>query len=79
MMLSSGELDYESLGWGVYGLSAGYMASPSRREASPILSYKKRLHDALRTMPSMNSTARKDLDSVACCGGKIEVWAKVNR
>jgi hypothetical protein len=27
----------------------------------------------------MESTVRKDLDSVACCGGKIEVLAKANK
>jgi hypothetical protein len=79
IVLNSGGLDYETLGWGLYGLSAGHMVSASRRKASPILSYKKRLYEALRKMPSMNSMARKDLDSIACCGGKIEVLAKSNR
>lgn len=78
-ILDSGDLDHETLGWGVYGLSAGCMVSSSRREASPILAYKKRLHDALQKMPSIDSTVRKNLDSVACCGGKINVLAKANR
>ncbi|KAH4184214.1 hypothetical protein HBI49_210020 [Parastagonospora nodorum] len=78
-ILDSSDLDFETLGWGVYGLSAGYMVSTTRREASPILAYKKRLHDALRKMPSINSRVRKNLDSVACCGGKIDVLAKANR
>lgn len=78
-IIDSGDLDYETLGWGVYGLSAGYMVSTSRREASPILAYKKRLHDALQKMPSIDSTVRKSLESVACCGGKINVLAKANR
>lgn len=58
-ILNSGYLDHETLGWGVYGLSAGYITNASRREAKLVLSYKKRLHDALCKMPSMDAKVRK--------------------
>lgn len=78
-LLDASTLDYVTMGWGIYGLSTGYIGHASWREDSPFLSFKLRLHTALRKMPTMNSTIRKEIDSVACCGGKVEVLAKANR
>jgi hypothetical protein len=78
MLLNTDDIDYIIMGWGVYGLSAGYMGQASR-EDSPFLSYKSRLHDALQKMPTMTSTSRKEIDNVASCGGKPQVLAKANR
>jgi hypothetical protein len=78
ILLNTADLDYITMGWGIYGLSAGYIEHTSREEL-PFLSFKFRLHDALQKMPTMDSTTRKEVDSVACCGGNIAVLAKANR
>jgi hypothetical protein len=78
LLLHTADLDCITTGWGIYGLSAGYMGH-TPREDSPFSLYKLRLHDALQKMPTMNSTSRKETDSVAGCGSKIDVLAKSNR
>jgi hypothetical protein len=78
ILLNTADLDYITMGWGIYGLSAGYMEHTSR-EKSPFLSFKFRLHDALQKMPTIDSTTRKEIDSVACYGGDIAMLAQANR
>jgi hypothetical protein len=78
-VLESGDLHHEIFGWGVIGLCAGYIGHSHWREDSPFLSLKTRLHDALKKMPSMDSTYRKTKDGVASAGGMVGYLAKTNR
>jgi hypothetical protein len=55
-ILARGSLPQESFGWGIFGLSAGYMHPPARdlTAQNVFLSNKRRLHDALNVLPSLN-------------------------
>lgn len=55
-ILARGSLPQESFGWGIFGLSAGYMHPPARdlTAQNVFLSNKRRLHDALNVLPSFN-------------------------
>ncbi|KAH9864407.1 hypothetical protein J1614_010341 [Plenodomus biglobosus] len=50
-MLETDNLDIETIGWGVIGLCAGYMVKPPDQV---LQSYKTRLSNALRLMPSLD-------------------------
>jgi hypothetical protein len=79
LVLQTGELHHEILGWGVIGLCAGYVAHAHWREDSHLLSLKMLLHDALKQTPSMDSTHRRTKDGVASAGGMVGYLAKANR
>ncbi|KAH7384568.1 hypothetical protein BKA66DRAFT_394671, partial [Pyrenochaeta sp. MPI-SDFR-AT-0127] len=53
-LIESGDLDPEAFGWGIMGLSSGYIGQDSL-----FLSYKTRLQNALQFLPSMDNPARK--------------------
>ncbi|RAR01793.1 integral membrane protein [Stemphylium lycopersici] len=54
-ILSPGSLPQESFGWGIFGLSSGYMHPPSNELTmqNTFSSYKYRLHAALLKLPSL--------------------------
>jgi hypothetical protein len=79
LVLETGELHHEMLGWGVIGLCAGYVGHAHWREDSLFLSLKTRLQDALKKMPSMEPTHRRIKDGVANAGGMVGYLAKANR
>ncbi|KAF2853217.1 hypothetical protein T440DRAFT_390525 [Plenodomus tracheiphilus IPT5] len=55
-MLEAGKLDIETIGWGVIGMCAGYMAKGTSDQE--FQAYKTRLHNALRLMPSLDGPGR---------------------
>jgi hypothetical protein len=57
-MLDSGSLRYETFGWGIFGLSAGYLSSDSFFSGM-----KERLGDALRTLPRISTHAGERLEA----------------
>ncbi|PSN73452.1 hypothetical protein BS50DRAFT_543081 [Corynespora cassiicola Philippines] len=61
-LIQDGNLDHESFGWGIYGLSSGYLpylASENSSADDMFHSYRKRLHDALRILPRLNSSSNE--------------------
>lgn len=77
-VLETGNLDHETLGWGIYGLAAGHMHEVSWRDNSLLLSLKTRLHDGLLQLPNMD-TQRKRPATTLVAAGRVEVLAKANR
>jgi hypothetical protein len=77
-ILTTGNLDHESFGWGVYGLAAGYMVPPCE-SLDDFKSQKARLHDALLALPSMGSPERKREELVVKGERRVEVLVKARR
>jgi len=78
-ILEAGNLDHETFGWGMFGLSAGYINQASWKDDTHFLSLKTRLHDALLKMPSIDAPHRKTSAITLGAGGKVEILAKANR
>lgn len=77
-ILETGNLDHETFGWGIYGLSTGYMPRASWQENSKFTSLQTRLHDGLLQMLDMDQR-RKRPTTPTSSGGQVEVLAKANR
>lgn len=76
----SDDLNHETLGWGMFGMCAGHVGYGSSQEEETFLSLKKRLHIALRTMPSMDAPIRKHERNLAkLTGGSTASLANLNR
>lgn len=76
----TGDLDHETLGWGIFGMCAGHVTYDSRPEEEAFLSLKKRLHVALRAMPSMDAPIRKTEGNLTKIGGRLTTpLTKANR
>lgn len=54
-----GTLDHETFGWGMYGLSTGYVHRASWRDNAEFLSLQTRLHDGLMQMLDLNKRPRR--------------------
>lgn len=84
-MLEEADLDHESFGWGVFGLSSGYIsasatASVSKQNDDQMLEpLKQRLHDALRSLPSMTSPEHGRQSYAVCGAERVNQLAKARR
>ncbi|KAF2830845.1 hypothetical protein CC86DRAFT_283953 [Ophiobolus disseminans] len=78
-ILEIGNLDHETFGWGILGLSAGYMDKPFWKDNTEFLSLKNRLRDALMQMPNMDTPKQKKSAFTMGPGGKIGIFSKTNR
>lgn len=59
-LLQSGKLDAEVIGWGIFGLSSGYMArSATSSIVDNVQSYKMRLRKAFDLITSLDSTGQQ--------------------
>jgi hypothetical protein len=77
--IETGDLGHEILGWGVFGLSAGYISHASWREDSLFLSLKTRLHSGLLQIQSMNARGENKSGSTRGAGEGIKILARANR
>ncbi|KAH7396765.1 hypothetical protein DE146DRAFT_614494, partial [Phaeosphaeria sp. MPI-PUGE-AT-0046c] len=76
----TGDLDLEILGWGVFGMCAGHVVHDLRHEEEAFLLLKKRLHVALRAMPSLDAPIRKkEVNLANISGASITSLTKANR
>lgn len=57
-VLESDKMDLETVGWCIFGLTSGYVARPGKAPDARILSYKTRLRNALKMLPSMDAPGR---------------------
>ena len=75
------ELGQDSFGWGIFGLASGYMHPPANNPAprNLFLLHKYRLHAALTSLPSMDSSVHKRNEYVVTEKTKIQVLVKARR
>lgn len=77
-VLSTGDLDHESFGWGIWGLCAGYMCPPSEASYEVFIEQKHRLHEALLALPTKAASTQRNSEGVKG-EGRVEFLAKANR
>lgn len=78
-VLTTGNLDHESFGWGIFGLCAGYMYPPSEASYEVFEEHKHRLHEALLALPKTDSPRHERAELVVKGDEKVEVLARANR
>lgn len=80
-LLETEDLDQESFAWGIFGLASGYMHPPASTLApcNLVSQHKNRLHAALTSLPSMDSSARNRNEYMVSESTKIRVLVKARK
>ncbi|KAF2243975.1 hypothetical protein BU26DRAFT_404309, partial [Trematosphaeria pertusa] len=84
-VLDDGDLDHEAFGWGVFGLSSGYMPAPPSPstyslDTDPLFDiHKERLHAALLSLPSLGSPERGRASHAVSGAERVNQLAKARR